>query len=133
MEANDEDKGDRKKDANRARMTGAALEAHYRFVLWLVPTVERFPRKQKFLLGERIQATALDVLERLIEATYTRQRRGQLADANLGLEKLRFLFRLARDLRILDYRRYEYAARSIDETGRRVGAWNKAHSAQERN
>ncbi len=131
METNDEGGG--AKDANRARTTGAALEAHYRFVLWLVPTVERFPRKQKFLLGERIQATALDVLERLIEATYTKRRRGHLADANLGLEKLRFLFRLARDLRILDYRRYEYAARSIDETGRRVGAWNKAHNAQERN
>ena len=42
----------------------------YRFVLWLVPTVERFPRSQRFLLGDRLQATALDVLERLIEATY---------------------------------------------------------------
>ena len=41
-----------------ARTTGAALEAHYRFVGWLVPTVERFPRSQKFLLGDRIQATA---------------------------------------------------------------------------
>ena len=117
--------------ANRARTTGPALEAHYRFVLWVVPAVERFPRKQKFLLGERIQATALDVLERLIEATYTRNRRGHLAAANLGLEKLRFLFRLARDLRILDYRRYEHAARSIDETGRRVGAWSRAHGAEE--
>ena len=117
--------------ANRARTTGAALEAHYRFLLWMVPTVERFPRKQKFLLGERIQSTALDVFERLIEATYTRQRRGQLANANLGLEKLRF-FRLARDLRILDYRRCEHAARSIDETGRRVGAWSKTHSAEKR-
>ena len=36
---------------DRARSTGAALEAHYRFVVWLVPTLERFPRSQKFLLG----------------------------------------------------------------------------------
>ena len=56
-----------------ARTTGAALEAHYRFVLWLVPAVERFPRSQKFLLGDRIQTTAMDVLEQLVEATYTRQ------------------------------------------------------------
>ena len=34
-----------------ARGTGPALEAHYRFLLWLVPAVERFPRSQKFLLG----------------------------------------------------------------------------------
>ena len=55
-----------------ARETGPALEAHYRFLLWLVPAVERFPRRQKFLLGDRIQSTALDVLDSLIEATYTK-------------------------------------------------------------
>ena len=41
-----------------ARTTGPALEAHYRFLLWLVPAVERFPRSQKFLLGDRMQRTA---------------------------------------------------------------------------
>ena len=46
-----------------ARETGPALESHYRFLLWLVPTVERFPRSQKFLLGDRIQGATLDVLE----------------------------------------------------------------------
>ena len=116
---------------DHARTTGAALEAHYRFILWLVPAVARFPRNRKFLLGDRIQTTALDVLERLIEATYTRRRTGHLAGANLGLEKLRFLFRLAHDLRAIDRRRYEYAARSLDETGRRVGAWRKVHLATE--
>ena len=114
-----------------SRTTGAALESHYRFLLWLVPAVERFPRSQKFLLGDRIQGTALDILEQLIEATYTRQRDQYLANANLDLEKLRFLFRLARDLRCLDNRRYEHAARSLDETGRRVGAWRKTHRAKE--
>ena len=62
---------DQIKAASNARRTGPALEAMYRFMLWLVPTVEKFPRSQKFLLGDRIQSTALDVLERLIEATYT--------------------------------------------------------------
>ena len=57
---------------NRARTTGAELEAHYRFFLWLVPTVERFPRNRKFPLGDRIQGTALDGLERLIGATYSK-------------------------------------------------------------
>ena len=131
MMLDDESNENRATPANSARMTGAALESHYRFILWLVPAVERFPRSRKFLLGDRIQTTALDVLERLIEATYTRRRSGHLAGANLGLEKLRFMFRLAWDLRVLDRRRYEYAARSIDETGRKVGAWRKVHRAHE--
>ena len=84
---------------DNARQTGPALEAMYRFLLWVIPTVEKFPRSQKFLLGDRIQGTALDVLERLIEATYTNGRRPAVLAANLGLEKLRFLFRLATEMR----------------------------------
>jgi hypothetical protein len=115
--------------ADNARQTGPALEAHRQFLKWLVPTVEHFPRSQKFMLGDRIQGTALDVLEALIEATYTRDRRGHLARANLGLEKLRHFFRLAIELKFLDGRRYEHAARTLDEVGRLVGAWAKANAA----
>ena len=90
-----------------------------------------FSPQSEILLGDRIQNTALDVLESLIEATYTRQRSRYLSQANLGLEKLRFLLRLAWELHYLNRRRYEHAARTIDEVGRRVGAWRKAHHAQE--
>ena len=38
-----------------ARRTGPALEAAYRFLLWLIPTLEGLTRAQKFLLGDRIQ------------------------------------------------------------------------------
>ncbi len=114
--------------ANNARRTGPAIEAHQQFILWLVPTVEKFPRSQKFLLGDRIQSTALDILEALIEATYTRDRQRHLSCANLGLQKLRVFIRLATDLGHLDHRRYEYAARAIDETGRLVGGWIKANT-----
>lgn len=116
---------------DNARRTGPAVEAHQQFILWLVPTIEKFPRSQKFLLGDRIQTTALDVLEALIEATYTRERRAHLARANLGLEKLRVFFRLATELKHIDVRRYEHAARSIDQVGRLVGGWARAHTAHD--
>jgi|TARA_B100000315_G_scaffold223309_1_gene227993 hypothetical protein len=111
--------------SDHARSTGPAVEKTYQFLLWLIPTVEKFPRSQKFLLGDRIQTIALDILERLIEATYTRSRARMLNQANLGIEKLRFLFRLSTDLRYLDRRRYEHAARSLDEIGRLIGGWRK--------
>ena len=111
---------------DHARRTGPAIEAHVQFVQWLIATVEKFPRAQKFLLGDRIQGTALDVLEALIEATYTRERKIHLARANLGLEKLRFFFRLATEMGYLDTRRYEHAARSLEEIGRLVGRLVKA-------
>jgi hypothetical protein len=115
--------------ADNAKRTGAALEAHYQFLVWLGPTLENFPKSHKFALGDRILDHALDILEALIEATYTRDRAGHLRRANLGIEKLRFLIRLAVDLKAMDKRRYEFAARSLDDIGRSIGAWIKAHSA----
>ncbi|MCP4937066.1 MAG: diversity-generating retroelement protein Avd [bacterium] len=109
-----------------ARRTGPALEAHYQFLKWLIPTLDKFPRSQKFLLGDRIENLALDILENLVDATYTRERKAYLARANLGIEKLRFLVRLSHELKYLDNRRYEHAARSLDETGRLIGGWMKA-------
>jgi 23S rRNA-intervening sequence protein len=113
---------------DNSKRTGAAIEAHYQFLMWLVPAIEKFPRSHKFTTGDRIESLALDVLETLIEATYTKERLQHLRKANLGIEKLRFLLRLAADLRLLDRRRYEHAARTLDETGRLVGGWMKAHS-----
>jgi hypothetical protein len=115
--------------ANHARRTGPALEAMYRFLLWLIPTIDKFPRSQKFVLGDRIEAAALDVLHALIAVTYTKGRDAMLANANLGLERLRFFMRLSFDPRLLDVRRYEHAARGLDEVGRLVGGWVKAHHA----
>ena len=109
------------------RRTGPALEAMYQLVRWLIPTLDRFPRRQKFLLGDRIQTTALDGLERLVEATFTRNRGRLLNQVNVDLDKLRLLLRLAKELGHLDARRYEHGARRLEEVGRLVGGWRRAH------
>jgi hypothetical protein len=116
--------------ANNARTTGPALEAMYQVLLWLIPTVEKYPRKQKFVLGDRIESTALDVLELLIGATFTKARDVKLAEANLGLERLRYFMRLSFELRLIDARKYEHAARGIDDVGRLVGGWIKVNRAE---
>jgi hypothetical protein len=40
---------------DNSKRTGAAIEAHYRFLAWLVPTIEKFPKSHKFHL-ERMAA-----------------------------------------------------------------------------
>ena len=95
------------------------------YITWLVPVLEQFPRSQRFLLGDRLQGLALDLLEALVEAQYRKAPRAELQRANLLLEKQRLLWRVAYTLRHADVRRYEHAAREIDEIGRRIGAWLK--------
>jgi hypothetical protein len=54
---------------DNSKRTGAAIEAHYQFLAWLVPTIEKFPKSHKFTIGDRIETIAFDVLEALIQAT----------------------------------------------------------------
>lgn len=60
-------------EQDHTRRGGPALEKAYRFLLWVVPALEKFPRSQRFLLGDPIETAALDVLEGLVEATYSKQ------------------------------------------------------------
>ncbi len=43
---------------DNSKRTGVALEAHYQFLLWLLPTIEKFPKSHKFTFGDRIENTA---------------------------------------------------------------------------
>ena len=98
----------------------------YDLILWSCHHTGRFPRRHRFVLGERIERSLYDLLEKLIQARYTRERQGLLRQANLTLEVLRFQMRLAKDLQCLKVKSYGRAAKTIDEIGRLVGAWLKS-------
>ena len=100
----------------------------YDFILWSCNHTSRFPRNHRFVLGERIERNLYNLLETLIAAKYTRDRRRLLEDANLSLEVLRFQVRLAKDLQCLKVESYGFAAKAIDEIGRLVGGWLKTRA-----
>ena len=56
---------------------GPALERVVLFITWLVPVLERFPRSQRFLLGDRLQGLALDLLDLRVEAQYRKAPRAE--------------------------------------------------------
>ena len=53
----------------------------YDLLLWTIPTLAKFPRDQRYLLGERIETGLLDVLDDLVEANYTRSKEALLKRA----------------------------------------------------
>ena len=97
----------------------------YDLILWLLPQVAKFPRSHRFTLGDRLESLALDILEHLVEAQYRSKKLSILYDTNVKLERLRFMVRLAKDLNLLSIRRYEFAARAINEIGSLLGGWIK--------
>ena len=102
-----------------------AITQLYDFILWFIPKIDKFPRNRRFVLGDRIEVLALEILELLIEAAYTRRKTVLLRTANLKLEKLRYLIRLAKDLQAINLKAYGHAAKLIDSVGRSIGGWLK--------
>lgn len=97
----------------------------YDLIVWFAPKYALFPKKYKYSLGERINNSMLTILERIIEARYSKKKDHFLRQCNLEIEKLRFLLRLAKDLQCTDVKTYEYTSLHLDEIGRMVGGWEK--------
>jgi hypothetical protein len=91
----------------------------YDLILWSCNHTSRFPRSQRFVLGERIERNLYGLLETLIQAKYTRNRQRVLERANLALEVLRFQIRLAKDLQCLKVTSYGFASKPT----RRAWRW----------
>jgi len=98
----------------------------YKTLDWILSAVEKFPKNARFSLASRIADAALDRLELIIEAIYTKNRGHILNRINLYMEKQRVLFRIARDRKYISNRQYEHVITAIDEAGRMVGGWRKA-------
>ena len=93
--------------------------------------MDQFPRNRRFTLGERIESGLLLVLERLVEAAYSRNRRPMLQQANLQLEVVRHLWRLAEELKVISMNSYGHGAKLMVELGRQVGGWLGAQGVVE--
>lgn len=103
----------------------------YDLLAWLLPQVARFPRAQRFSIGARIEGHLFDLLELLVGARFARPgEKGELLRrASAALVRLRYLLRLAVDLRYLPLAKQEHMARELGEIGRMLGGWMKAKGA----
>jgi hypothetical protein len=99
----------------------------YDLLQWLLQVTGNFPRSQRFVMARRIQDTAFDFQEALLEAGMGSEevRTQHLARADIALAKLRFYLRLSTDLTWLTAGQHEHASRMVDEIGRLLGGWQR--------
>ena len=110
---------------NQPKDIPKAISDCHQFLKWLIPQLDKFPRSRKFTLGERIESGALKVLEKLVEAAYSRRKLDLLAEANTQLDVLRHLWRLSYELKVISNKVYEYGSRELINLGRQMGAWGR--------
>ena len=102
------------------------VQKAYDWALWIVPKVEKFPKSYRFSIGQSMVASSLELLMNLVDATYATRNAAPLGAAVREVNRVRYLVRLAKDLRVLNLDGHEFAAKSLDELGRMAGGWLKS-------
>lgn len=103
----------------------------YDLILYALPIINRFPKSQRFVLGQQIQNGMIDISAMIVQANKVKNKLQKLYEIDVELEKLRLLIRLAKDLKFMPIHKYELHCQRMNEVGRLLGGWIK--SSQGRN
>jgi four helix bundle protein len=101
-------------------------QKHYDLMVYSFPIIGRFPQNQRFVLGQQIENSMLTIGMMIVHANKLRQKREKLYEIDIELEKLRFLIRLAKDLKMMSISKYGHHCERLDEIGRLLGGWLKS-------
>jgi len=109
-----------------------AVQDCHELLAWVIPQLDKFPRLRRFTLGERIETGLLEVLEWLVEAAYSRTKTESLRRTNLRLDRVRHLWRLAHELKVISGKSYGHGAMLMETLGRQIGGWQQQASKRGR-
>jgi len=105
----------------------------YDLILYALPIINRFPRSQRFVLGQQLQNGMIEISAMIVQAQKIKNKLPTLYETDIKLEELRLLVRLAKDLKFMPINKYENHCKKIDEIGRLLGGWIKQSQIQGRN
>lgn len=100
----------------------------YDFILWFFPIINKFPKQQRFVLGQQIENQLVEMIKTVACANREREKLKYIQQASIQLDIARMLIRLAKDMRFISIRQYELAAERMNEVGRLLTGWTKKYS-----
>ena len=83
------------------------------------------PKHERFSIYERSENTMIDILECILEASYSSKEKKLLLleNASVKLNIFRFFVRLMKESKTLDVKKYTLLQSITDEIGRMLGGW----------
>ncbi len=97
----------------------------YDFLLYMYPVIGLYPKYEKFTLQTRTKNSIFDMLDSIEKANKSTTKKSAIYDIDLHLSRVRTQIRLAKDLRYISPKKYEYISRQLNEIGNLLGGWIK--------
>lgn len=97
----------------------------YDLLLEIYQLVNKFPKNQRFVLGQRMETTLMNILEIIINVNLGKVASGYFKKMDIELSKLKIFVRLSKDLRFISIKKYGKLEEEIIEIGKLIGGWKK--------
>lgn len=87
-----------------------------------------FPKKDKYTLGAKCELYIIETLELLLAASsVTKQdKKSFLQQANVKFDALKIFLRLAKEIKVIDNKKYLELQKHIQEIGKMLGGWQRS-------
>lgn len=84
-----------------------------------------FPKKDRYTLGQRCEIALLDLIEAIIVASNLskQEKLPVLKKASTKVDVIRVLFKLGKDLKVIENKKYLELETSVSEIGKMLGGW----------
>lgn len=98
----------------------------YDFYLGFYLEIKKWPKPDRYHLGERCENIIFTIFENLLIASRARYKQNSLFNANIKLQILKNLLRIAKDIKILSDKKYLFFQNQLFEIGNMLGGWLKS-------
>lgn len=88
--------------------------------------LRHIPKSERFTLGSEIRNCLLNGLKNIIKANQVRNKIVIVYEIDINIKILLSLIRIASDMQILPFKKYEILAEKLTEIGKMVGGWIKS-------
>jgi len=87
--------------------------------------LKTFPKKDQYMLGKRCEEYLLAFMESILLAVGFEKNKKSvvLEEANAKFDVLKILFRIAREFKMIDNKKYLSLEEKMQEIGRMLGGW----------
>jgi hypothetical protein len=93
--------------------------------------IPSFPKKDRYALGQKCEIILLNMIEEIIVAgSVAKKAKLQvLKKVSIKVDFLKVLFRLGKDLKVIDNKKYLILQEYLQEIGKMIGGWIRSISS----
>jgi len=87
--------------------------------------LKTFPKKDQYMLGKKCEEYIVSFMELILSAvsSHKEEKKNKLLEASNKFDVLKVMLRMARELKMIDNKKYLKLQEQIQEIGRMLGGW----------